>query len=174
MKIYKEHIKTGDCLLVSSYSWLAKQIQKFQDCKWNHAGMFIWIGDVLYICESYVRGICLTPFSDYENSKKQLMVLRPTFKYDTEILENLMLSKCGHVPYDFVNLIIHQSIKYITGKRIWIGKREQKADKRFICGEWCAYCYHMTTEKNLFPEWNKIAPEELYNDEEHFVHFDLI
>jgi hypothetical protein len=54
-------IKTGDCLLVSSYSFIAKAIQLFQKNKYNHAAIFVWIEGKLFVSEADKYGICLTP-----------------------------------------------------------------------------------------------------------------
>lgn len=50
-------INSGDVLLVSRKSWLAKAIQWFQENEWNHAGLFIKIYDEIFVCEAIERGI---------------------------------------------------------------------------------------------------------------------
>jgi len=158
-------INTGDILLVSGRKWLARAIQFFEKNKWNHAAVFIWLYDELFVCESDKRGISLTKFSDYISGKAGLMYCSPKIKDDKlhpVRLASVMLPKCGHVPYDFVNLLFYQPIRFMFGK--WIGRKQSKSDKRFICGEWCAYVYNKLDYK-YFPNWNKIAPVDIFNDD---------
>lgn len=167
-----QEIRTGDTLLVDSGSWLAKMIKKFQRCRYNHAGMFVWIDEKLYICEADKYGICLTDFMDYIFKKNDLLCLRPKFKIEPEQVRNISLPKCGHAKYDKFNLVLHQVVRYITGKRVWIGRREPEADNKFICGEWVEYIYHKCTGGEYFKDWYKEAPEDIYNSE-HFYHYHI-
>lgn len=163
-------IETGDNLLVSSKTWLAKEIQWFQDCIWNHAGKFIWLCDRLYVCESDKYGICLTPFENYSESNKGLMIQKPIEPYtdiEKKRLSEWMLPRCGHVKYEFKNLLFEQPIKYIskaiTGKEVWIGTvSEHQADKRYICGEWVMRCDNIV--KGWYSKkWMSGAPVDLFN-----------
>lgn len=161
-------IKTGDNLLVSSHSWLAKKIQLFQNNKWNHSAMFWWAYDELFVIEADKYGIAITPFSQYLKSDSGLMVLKPNFAVDGAKMGAFMLPFCGHTPYDKTNLILDQAIKFITAGKVWIGKNKKDASKKFICGEWVAFVYNNFNE-DIFPAWNKIAPSEIWADL-HFTH----
>lgn len=155
------NIETGDVLLVSSGSWLARQIQRFQKCKYNHAGIFIKIDNELWISEALEHGLALTSITEYMLSKSKLLVLKPKEKINEqkkEYIKNTTLNHSGKYPYEYSNLLIFQPIKFLTG--LWIGRKENKADKRFICGEWVCFLYHEAFD--IFPEWNKAAPVDLY------------
>lgn len=163
-------IDTGDNILVSSNSWLAEEIQWFQGSIWNHAGKFIWLFERLYVCEAAENGICLTPFEDYMNSNKGLMIQKPRNPYtdiEKKRLSEWMLPRCGHVKYEYKNLLIEQPIKYIakklTGKELWIGSlSEHKADKRYICGEWVMRCDNVV--KGWYSrKWMPGAPVDLFH-----------
>lgn len=173
-KIKIEEIKTGDNLLVSTNSWLGRTIQKFQKCKWNHAGKFIVISNVAYVCEAKNRGICLTPFVNYTNNKTkyQLLIQKPKKIFSEEEIQRMqffMLSKCGNVGYEYVNLLLYQPIKFLTG--IWIGsKTDKKGDRRYICGEWVARIDNII--RGWFEKWEDLAPVELFKSE-HYKNYEL-
>lgn len=155
-------INTGDVLLVSSSSWLSSTIQDFQNCKWNHAGLFLWIENQLYVCEAHRYGVRLKDFSAFINGNSQLMILKPVNKYSSttkEYMIHFCLPYCGNAPYDFMSLVIHQPIKFLFGK--WIGKKVSEASKRFTCGEWVMFVYYHFT--GWFENWYKHAPVDLYN-----------
>lgn len=169
MKIKIDELKTGDIILVSSHSWLAKQIQKFQKNKWNHAGVIIEIWGEIYVCESDKRGICLTTLTDYLNSDKELLICRPTYKYDSKKLTEIMPKECGHTRYDYASLVFFQLIKQLTGK--WIGKRGDKAENAYYCSEWAAYV-HNQVYPTIFTNWYEIAPKDIFENPM-FTHFKI-
>lgn len=159
-------INTGDCLLVSSHSWLARQIQKFQKivnkdgAKWNHAAQFWVCYDELFVIEADKYGIACTPFKDYIDSDKDLLVYKPQFSVDGSEYGKFMLRYAGHTRYGKFNLIFAQSIKMLTFGRVWIGP-SKKQTKKFICGEWVAFVYNHFNE-NIFSNWNEAAPIDIY------------
>jgi hypothetical protein len=161
-------INTGDCLLVSSKSWLAKQIQRFQKIedktggKYNHAAMFWWAYDELMVIEADKYGISITPFKEYTDSNKELLICKPKFKVDGSLYGKFMLPYAGHTRYGFWNLIVAQSIRILTGEKVWVGP-SKKDTKRFICGEWCAFVYE-TFKKYTFLDWNKVAPVTIFKN----------
>lgn len=160
-------IKTGDCLLVSSCSFLAKAIQWFERCEYNHAGMFYWCYDTLMVIEAEKEGVIMTPFLDYINKddyklgKIKLLLLRPEFDVDGSEYGKFMLPYLGKTRYGFFNLLLAQSIRFLTAGRIWIGP-SGKNKKRFICGEWVAFVYSRFNP--YFHEWYRYAPSDLFDD----------
>jgi hypothetical protein len=160
-------LKTGDMVLVSSKGWLSKLIQWFQGNKWNHAGIVINSFGENYVCEATEKGIVFTRINHYLDKPDyyDLKIKRGGLSIPEEQLMNLCLDNTD-VGYDFVNLFIHQPIKFISkwifGNKIWIGaKNNKRAKRRFICGEWVAYCYNETI--GLFGDWKSIAPVKLDN-----------
>jgi hypothetical protein len=159
-------INTGDNLLVSSKSWLARQIQKFQKIeypeggKWNHSAMFWWCYNELFVIEADKYGIACTPFKEYINSNRELLVLKPKFKVNGSEYGKFMLPFCGHTKYGKLNLIFAQSIKILTLGSVWLGPSKKNTDK-FICGEFVSFTYnHFNPE--IFPDWNRMAPADIY------------
>ena len=160
-------IQTGDGLLVSSHSFLARQIQKFQKIqdeqggKWNHAAVSWWAYDELMVIEADTRGIAITPFRDYLNSNRSLMRLIPQFYIDGSECGKFMLPYAGHTRYDKWNLIVAQAVKFLTFGKVWLGERKEN-DKKFICGEWAHFVWKQF-RPDLFPEFSpKIAPVDLF------------
>jgi hypothetical protein len=155
--------------------FLPKAIQFFQRNRYNHTGVFVWLYEKLYVCEAAQRGIVLTPFKRHYynnlNKKYDFVVKRVDLESNTREkridIAKYMLDRCGNVPYDFINLLFYQSIKFasywILKKPIWVGGDTEKADKRFICGEWNCHIYHKFF--GMFPDkWHKMSPSELFND----------
>lgn len=161
-------IKTGDTLLVGGHSFLAKAIQDFEKCKWNHAGMFYWCYDELMVAEAEKPGVVLTPFSEYIKGKSHLLICKPDFAVDGIEYGKFILPKLGKTRYGFFNLLIAQPIKFLTNGRIWIGSDNQNP-KRFICGQFVEYIYNHFNP-DLFPNWLRDAPSDIYANS-HFAHF---
>jgi len=163
-------IKTGDCLLVSSHAWMARQIQKFQKLldkkggKYNHAAMFWWAYDELFVIESDKYGVACTPFRDYIITNDDLLICKPRFAVDGSEYGKFMLPYVGHTRYGVLNLIVAQSVKILTAGRIWIGPSKDDT-KAFICGEWVAYVYNHFNPQ-VFKEWNRVAPIDIFECKE--------
>jgi hypothetical protein len=161
-----EFVDSGDILLVGTNTFLSKAIKFFQKNKYSHAGIFIWIYDELFVCESDKRGIALTKAEDYfNNNKYDLKILKPKFDIDEKKLAKIMLPHCGKTPYDFVSLLIYEPIRFIFGK--WIGGNAKNSANRFMCGEWCAYVIN-TLKPDIYNNWFKIAPVDIEKDTENF------
>lgn len=161
-------IKTGDTLLVSGKSWLARTIQKFQKCVFNHAGMFFWLENELFVIEMDKEGLVMTDFSDYVKGKAALLICKPDFYIDKPAYRSYVFPMLGKTRYGFFNLFLAQSIKFITNKRIWLGSLDENP-KRLICGEFVEKVYHYFNP-DLFPDWQRDAPSDIF-DSSHFQHF---
>lgn len=159
-------IKTGDSLLVSGHSWLAKTIQDIQKAKWNHAGMFYWCYDELMVAEADRPGVVLTPFSEYINGKSHLLILKPKFVCDGSEYGKFILPMLGKKRYGFLNLLVAQPIKFLTRGRIWVGSNNENP-KRFICGQYVEYVYNHFNP-DMFPNWVRDAPLDLFKS----LHFN--
>lgn len=163
----KSDIKTGDVLMVSSSSWLSRQIQKITKSKWNHAGIFVWIWGELFIIEAERRGIQITKWTDKKydggnSTKRKLMRMSPKKRLNQKEVATFMLPMCGTKPYDFMSLLLYQVIYNLTGK--WIGRTREKAKGRFYCSEFTAYVYNHFL--GYFDnEWWKTSPKMLVRDE---------
>ena len=161
-----EQISTGDYLLVGGTSFLAKAIRYFEKCKWNHAGMFYYIYGQLYVVEMDKPGLVLTAFSEYIKGKSNLLIGKPKFAVDGVEYGKYILPKLGKTRYGFFNLLIAQPIKFLTGKRVWLGSNDDNP-KRMICGEFVEMVYHYFNP-DLFVNWKTDAPSDIFTD----THFD--
>lgn len=161
-------IRTGDTLLVSGKSLLAQTIQEFQKCKWNHAGMFVWLNGRLYIVEASMKGIVITLFKNYEDRAGiGLLIMRPSplhLRIDAEAYINFVLPYVGHTNYGFFDLLIAQAVRYATKKKIWIGSKKDPKKHHFICGEFVAFVYNHFNQY-AFPDWNRLAPQDLFQSD---------
>ena len=158
-------IKDGYCLLVASHSFLAMRIQDFQKLQnrkggiFNHSGVFSSPFDVRSVFEATHPACCFTDFKEYINSGSHLLIGIPAFEVDPIRFGQICLQYDG-LGYEYENLFIHQSIKFLTGK--WIGRKNLKAEKRFICGELSARVYFDYSDGTWFNDWHKLAPIDLY------------
>jgi hypothetical protein len=163
-----QQIQTGDTLLVSGKSWLAHEIQNFEKCSWNHAGMFFWLENELFIIEMDAPGLVMTHFSDYIKGKSNLLICKPDFTIDESAYRSYVFPMLGKTRYGFFNLLIAQPIKFLTNKRIWLGSLDD-SPKRLICGEFVEMTYNHFNP-DLFISWKRDAPSDIFNDT-HFEHF---
>lgn len=155
-------IKTGDTLLVSSRSLLGKIIQQFEKNLWNHAGMFVWRGTILYVAEMVKQGLVLTPFSEYIQGKSNLMICQPVFPVNEKEYWEHIEPQLGREKYGFFNLIIAQPVKYLTNHRLWLGDVDDNNPKRLICGEFVEKEYNFHNPA-YFMNWKRDAPSDIYN-----------
>ena len=170
-------IKTGDIMLVQTNSLLARTIQFFQKRKdkiggiYNHAAMFQVEGDKIYVIEAIQTGIQKTNFTDeYLNKKRYVNIIGLSPLFDTtgwDFVET-MKPYINTTKYDFFDLIVEQSIRFITGK--WLFSKTIHT-KHFICGEFCAYIYYLL-KNSLFSNVYEIAPLDL-EERSDFSHYPV-
>jgi hypothetical protein len=154
-------IKTGDTLLVSSKTELALIIQGFENCRWNHAAMFVWQGTILYVAEMVECGLVMTNFDEYIQGKSGLLVCKPKFEVDIKTLWEHIDKQLGRVKYGFFNLCIAQPIKFLTNYRIWLGDVDNDNPKRLICGEFVCREYHYL-HPEYFTDWSRLDPSDIF------------
>ena len=87
---------------------------------------------------------------------------RPKFPVDGSEYGKFMLPLLGKIRYSFFDLVIAQPLYQISGKHIWIGGTSMK-DFKTVCSGFCGFVYNYFT--NLFPEWYKSVPGDLFLDE---------
>ena len=173
LEINKNTVKTGDILLVSSYSWLSQAIQFFQrighkreGSKYNHAAVFCWLDGCLYVIEADQYGIAITDFKKYLNTKDKLLLLHPVFIIKYDDCRNFMLNFCGHSPYDYKALPL-EILRFITFGLIKPEKYKSEGTS-FRCSEWAAFVMHQFNNK-IFPFPGAIDPVDIYENE-NFTH----
>ena len=169
----------GDNLLVhNNRGILPKAIMHFQKCKWHHAGKLIWIRGELYVSEALANGIGLTHISHYTShpDKYTLLILRPKEAFTSEEIDRMfafMIPKTGKVKYDKINLVWHQVVKFITFGKVWLGaKTDEKADRRYICGEWVGRVDNIIRDYFDNKKWMSLAPVDLFFSR-HYNHYTL-
>lgn len=162
-QIIPSSINTGDALLVSSHGFLQEAIQEIENCKFNHAGVFLWLNNLLYVCEATEKGIVITLFSKFEERQEiGLLVMKPRFGTNENDYINFCLLYVGHTNYGFFNLLVAQALRFATKKKLWIGPNKDPETHHFICGEFVAFVYnHFNPE--VFCNWNELAPSDLFD-----------
>jgi hypothetical protein len=169
-------IQTGDIMLVQTNTILARTIQFFQKLRYreggeyNHAGVFEWINNVLYVVEAIKTGIQRTDFvKEYSKDKyKSIICLKPKFDISKSDFSTFMQPYIGTTKYDKWDLAWYQLVRMVTGS--WIGSSIIH-EKHFICGQWVAYCYNkLAGYTKEMPAVTYIAPIDLYLNT-NFSHF---
>jgi hypothetical protein len=165
------HLETGDVILFyNPFKWykirtyLSALIRFFASTKYNHAGIVVNNWTVPTLNEAQAVGIiaepCVTRLKGCE-----VMVLRRHDIYDRPeryyaVRSN---SKLGNTKYDFFGTLVHQLFYnvwyWLTGKRIWIGKKGKDAANRMYCYEYAGWVH-----SDLFPRWWKINLSEVPYD----------
>lgn len=168
-------IQTGDCLLWHGFSFLAKEVQKFQEkvypkesAQWNHAGIFYWqeytkYNKQLMVSEARFGGVLPANFEAYRTDKvrhpdAKALCLKPRFQIVSEEIIHLANEHYGITQYDIVNLVGFQLIRMISKNHIWLGGK--KVDEKFICGEWACHNYNRFTD--FWDNEKRIAPADFY------------
>jgi hypothetical protein len=174
-------INSCDTGLVSGYSFLSKEIQSFEKCKWSHAMMFFRLTSAvvltdkkgavqtfqpgLYVVEMVRQGFVLTPFQNYiDDCKENLLILKPKFAVDEQSYWQFVQPDLFRQGYGFFNLLVAQPVKFLTNYRIWMGDVSDNSPKRFICGEKVAFIYNHFNP-DIFPDWKRNSPDEIYKSD---------
>ena len=176
-KIYENLVsilRTGDVFMNDTKGFLPDSIDTFQKSTDNHSGLIIKndrLGEIS-TSEAIGRGVTRRSLRHYILNKKKkyrsisfyrLNSRYTKKKYYEDVIELQTILHEGQTGYDFMNLLFFQLVRFawynIFGKKIWIGGGEKKGEKRFICGEWVAYCINKAT--NLFDKWWQDAPVDV-------------
>jgi len=165
-------IKPFDIMLGGRPTWLSKQIKKIIKADISHSAVFFTVDKNIYVHESDRYGLRNADFVEYYFNRPdyKIYIARPkikaTLKQEREF-KHLAIKTAGHKPYDFMNLIFHQPVKWfmkrVFNKDVWWGKRKTDSNNRFICSERTAYI--MDNFFSIEPNYHKISTE-------HFLHSD--
>jgi hypothetical protein len=180
-------IQHGDCILQYTPfkwndpgTWLAPFIRFFDNiwnrllgrpyCRYSHCLKVIQCGDGIWMYEAIESGFKKTKrLEQYllENSKENILVLKPNFIFDPIILKTTVDKLCG-TGYDWGGLITEMA--YLsTDERVWIGGNK---NKKVFCTKAVGYIYFKGTREREFTEWPRINPLDLYRSKL-FIHQNL-
>lgn len=169
-------LKTGDVLLVDGTSWLAKKIQWFQKCKYNHAGLIVMIGDEWYVSEeAKITGICFTPLTEYQNKLniKGYNVMIKRLRQELSLSQMVQIQElsaiyCNSGHYDFIGTFLRAPLRYL-GKALgkdWDTQPNHKKKETFRCSAWVMFALNKVT--GLFHNWNDYDPADIYYEDVDF------
>ena len=154
-------VKSGDTMLYSGTTWIAKDIMKFEKLAYrtgynvSHAGKFRWDGNALFVVEAVATGVTPTPFMDYVTKEKGTIFVAKCFPaYTSEEVQKMIdfvMPICGKARYSYENLLVYELIRMTSkalfadrwfakhwpklyDKQIWIGGK-QVGINEFICGQ---------------------------------------
>ena len=173
-------IRPFDIMLEGSTNKLSEMIQSVINEDISHTGVFFEVigprGRVTYVHESKKFGIINTNFRKfYLKSKYTVYIARlkgvmPTVQRDDKLMQ-FAIESAGHAGYDFMNLLIHQPIKFLwkklTGKTIWLGRKNKKAEGRFICSERTAFIMNKFFCNE--PKWWEISTDHFMNNAQYEI-----
>lgn len=171
-----DDIGTGDLMLDSGVGWLAKEIQDFTKCKYNHAAIFIRIDGILYVAEMNRRiktlgaGLVETDFDEYFQGKDTVLICKRKFTIDKDKAVNFITENVGRIKYSYFNLIVAQPILQITerifGKGLWIGTNQAN---HMVCSAFASWFYmNMRPDMECWKDWAQKDPQDLYADNVNF------
>jgi hypothetical protein len=170
-------IKHGDCILQYTPfkwndpgTWLAPFIRFFDNiwnwilgrpyCRYSHSLMVIECSDGIYVYEATEKGFNKTKkIEQYllENSKDNILILKPNFVFDSQLLITSANGLCG-TGYDWLGLLAETA--YLgSNERVWIGGNK---NKKVFCTKAVGYIFHKGTRERLFTDWPRINPLDLY------------
>jgi hypothetical protein len=163
--------QTGDILLYRSNSLLSRLIRLFSG-KWSHASIVFDSWYKNFVAEAEAKGVMPNSITDSIKGC-EILVLRPKFEFDFKVLDQLVTSHLGKHRYNFFLLLFVQLVWQLSGKRWWLyhGDKGDKL-KRAICGQFCAFIYHVYSGDKLFPDWVKATPQSIF-ESDLFDHYTL-
>lgn len=140
--------------LLKPMSWLAALIRLFTGSPYNHAGIVHEINGRLFFCEADENGVHTELLeSRLEGSKSKILILRPRFNFNAEIInfncENILGRKYGEW------LLIKYAFAILTGQPM--RSEEARKGNTFVCTHVAAYVHGLNN-------WWRTSPKELYND----------
>lgn len=167
----RNEIRNGDFILYIGTSFMAKSIQYFDNCLYNHIGV-VWIPentDRLLTIDMWSAGLTCLPVSRRMESYKDFCILRPKVsELKTKVAISLAIEKWDgeNVKYDN-SLCLRIAVIKKTGIDLTgLGKKD-----KFICSEFIQYYCGLLGLKT-YANINLITPEDFrrYIDE----NFELI
>jgi len=162
-------VRTGDILLIRTKSLIGTLIRFFQNlfgdtCPYNHVAIISKDKGIYYVYESLSTGFVKTPYTMWNTRNKEFIIVRPTFDFNAEKVENLCAELVG-TKYDFIGTLFIQLVQQVTDERLNIGTNNQlKAKKRLYCSEAIAYIFNMASKRIMYVNWMLTDPQDIYED----------
>lgn len=160
-------IQPGDVLLYHSHNLISKVIRFFIKSPFSHASLVVELWGELFIAESTMKGLTVSPLRDSIKGSK-ILILKPKMEIDPIKINKFVIPLLGKHKYDLMSSLIFQFIFLITGK--WIGLRGVQAKNRLYCSEFVAFVFFSLY--NIFPDWYEINPRMIFENP-NFDHFVL-
>lgn len=173
--IERSQLKVGQVFLVSGTNWLGRQIQWFQENKFNHAGLVVKQGERWFISEEgKVTGIINTPIEEYDAklSKGYHYMIKELpealTKQQLDKIDELCALYTNNGWYDFGATFVIGLAKYIwkkiTGKKHEWNKDQKKGKKkRFRCSAWAMFVLNEIT--GMYYDYNDYDPVDIVEEE---------
>jgi len=162
-------VRSGDIILIRTKSLIGTLIRFFQNlwgvkCPYNHVAIIAYDKGVYYVYESLSTGFVRTPYTQWDTKNKEFIIIRPTFDFNKEKVDNLCLKLIG-TKYDFVGTLWMQLIQQVSDERINIGtKNKQKAGKRLYCSEAIAFIFNRSSKGIMYVNWMLTDPQDIYEN----------
>lgn len=169
-------INTGDLLVVGhDNTFISKAISKLTKSEYSHTAIFWWNYDELFVIESdgskvFSRpGVILTPFKEYLESNRKLLIKKPNFEVNGSEWGKFMLTKVGKIHYSYWNLFVAQPVYILTNKKLWIGSNS-KDEHSMVCAAFTGYVVnHFQPDRCI--NWSELQPKDWALDETNYRYF---
>lgn len=162
-------VQSGDIILIRTKSLIGTLIRFFQNlwgnnCPYNHVAIIAQDKGIYYVYESLTTGFVRTPYTMWNTKNKEFVILRPTFDFNKDKLNELCFNIVG-TKYDFVGTLWIQLIQQVSDERINLGtNNKKKAEKRLYCSEAVAYLFNMSSKHIMYVNWMLTDPQDIFED----------
>jgi hypothetical protein len=164
----RENMKTGDCLLFSSFSPISMGIKFFTSSPWSHASLIIRLSEYegeerhRYYVEATSPTVKLTRLTakmmDYTGVIAWLPL--PNFMNEHRILMGCMMLQLIDKKYDYGSVL----------KQIF--RRVSTDADRFFCSELCGYIWGITCDDGKAPTPADIPGLDIFKGVEPIIIYD--
>jgi hypothetical protein len=152
-----KELQTGDILLYEKDKVVSKTIQILTKCKYGHCGTVIRVGKNIFVFEAIEMGYRCRLLEETLLDCIGIVVKRPTFEFDKELLYKWHSSKLGE-RYDYEGTVFQQLTLTLFGW--YVG---QTGDKTLFCSEAALRGLNIASNNNYFQDSQKAPSDLLYN-----------
>ena len=146
--------------LIRVFQWLSNGF-KWEYAKWNHSEVVYvdWDGQV-YLYGALSGGITKRLMREWHDPSKR--ICKVYREYDIQYTEatpievDTRIQTADHRKYDFASLLFFQVIYRLTFRKLWLGRKGDKADDKLYCSEFYGYVW-----KEKYPDWYTLSTSDI-------------
>lgn len=140
------------------FQWIANGF-KWKYAKWNHSEVVYVDSDgTIWLYGALSSGIKKrTLYNWYDPDSRTYKIYREVDKSGINLvdIEN-RIKNAENIKYDYPSLLFFQLIYRLTFKKIWLGRKDDKADDLLYCSEFYGYVW-----KEKYPRWYTLSTSDI-------------